>query len=88
MFFVEEPLFDATDRSYVTVTEAQPQVYVVVPHLTDSDRSRTADVQRQLLNEMIETEGVRPGVLWSLHADVAALQRPRAGASGGVRLHG
>lgn len=64
VFFVEEPLFDATDRSSVTVTEAQPQVYVVVPHLTDSDRSRAAEIQRQLLDEMIESEGVRPEVLW------------------------
>jgi len=42
VFFVEEPVVDATDRSYVTVTEVQPQVYVVVPHLTNSDRGRTA----------------------------------------------
>jgi glycosyltransferase involved in cell wall biosynthesis len=64
VFFVEEPLFDATDRSHVTVTEAQPQVYVVVPHLTDADRSRSADLQRQLLDEVIAAERVHPDVLW------------------------
>src|SRR4051794_34448027 len=64
VFFVEEPLFDATDRPHLTVAEAQPQVYVVVPHLTDSDRGRSAEIQRQLLNELIATEHVRPDVLW------------------------
>jgi glycosyltransferase involved in cell wall biosynthesis len=64
VFFVEEPLFDAPDRAHLTVAEAQPQVYVVVPHLTDSDRGRSAEIQRQLLDELIATERVRPDVLW------------------------
>jgi glycosyltransferase involved in cell wall biosynthesis len=64
VFFFEEPLFDATDRPHVTVTEAAPGVHVVVPHLADADRDRHAEIQRRLVNDLIARERIQPDVLW------------------------
>lgn len=64
VFVIEEPVFDADDAAHVTVTDAQPRVHVVVPHLRECDRARDAEVQRQLLDDVIARERIRPEVLW------------------------
>jgi glycosyltransferase involved in cell wall biosynthesis len=64
VFFVEEPVFTEVSRPHTVITEAQPNVYVVVPHLADSDRHRERDLLRSLLNDLIATQRIEPDVLW------------------------
>jgi glycosyltransferase involved in cell wall biosynthesis len=64
VFIIEEPIFDAIDAPDATVTDAQPRVRVVVPHLRESDREHDADVQRLLIDDLIAREHIRADVLW------------------------
>jgi UDP-galactopyranose mutase len=64
VFFFEEPHFGTVDRPHATVTETQPNVHVVVPHLSDADRAHETAILRALLDDVIERESVRPDVLW------------------------
>ena len=64
VFIIEEPVFDASEEPYATVSDAQSHVHVVVPHLRESDRADDRDVQRYLLDHVIASEGIRPEVLW------------------------
>ncbi len=61
---IEEPIFDAGDAAHATVTDAQPRLHVVVPHLRECDRAHDADVQRDLLDDVIARDQIRPDVLW------------------------
>jgi len=64
VFYVEEPLYDATDGPAMTV-ERTDSVTVVVPHLpTDAQGSDAAAMQRQLLDELIARERITRHVLW------------------------
>lgn len=63
-FYVEEPLFDAQDTSYLDQRVNQG-VHVVVPHLVPgmSDHEVQASL-RQLIDELIAAEHIGPYVLW------------------------
>jgi UDP-galactopyranose mutase len=65
VFFFEEPAFDAVDRPHLTTTVDASGVVVVVPHLRgDQDAASIAASLRFLLDSLIETERIQPGVLW------------------------
>jgi len=64
VFFFEEPIFDASNDPYASITATDSGVRVVVPHLSESHRGHAAEVLRALLNDVIATEEVRPAVLW------------------------
>src|SRR3982751_2736688 len=65
VFFFEEPIFDAPEDPMLTATEDAPGVTVVVPHLTaGDDPAKIVQTLRRLLDSLIESEGIQPGVLW------------------------
>lgn len=64
VFFFEEPVFDAASTPYTSIDAAESGVRVVVPHLAESDRGREPVVLRGLLDDLVASEGIRPGVLW------------------------
>jgi UDP-galactopyranose mutase len=64
VFFVEEPIFDAAERPYLAVNQAQQGLRVLVAHLRDADRIQEVPVLRRLLDEVVAREAVRPDVLW------------------------
>jgi UDP-galactopyranose mutase len=66
VFFVEEPLFDAsTSGAWVDVLQPSKNLYVIVPHLLPGvDENSTHLYQRRLLDELLNGFDVSHFVLW------------------------
>jgi glycosyltransferase involved in cell wall biosynthesis len=65
VFFFEEPHFnDARTPPQATVEEIQPNIHVVVPHLSETDREHETEILRALVDDVIERERLQPDVLW------------------------
>lgn len=65
MFFFEEPVFDALDDPHLTTTVDGCGVTVVVPHVRPGQEATAVEESlRFLLDALIATENIQPGVLW------------------------
>ncbi len=65
VFFFEEPVFDAVDDPHLTTTADASGVTVVVPHLRAGQEAAAVEESlRFLLDALIETENIQPGILW------------------------
>ena len=64
VYFHEEPICDA-EVPTMCVTQVERNLQVVTPHIpTGLTHSETIDLQRLLLNEWIENQGIHPETLW------------------------
>src|SRR4051794_36400725 len=64
VFFVEEPIWDA-DEPRLAVRQAQPDVWVAVPHLpVGLDGDAALATQQRLLAELLAEWEIRQYVLW------------------------
>ncbi|MGZ8394057.1 MAG: UDP-galactopyranose mutase, partial [Nitrospira sp.] len=65
VFFVEEPLFDATSDPFIECTSPHPNVIVAIPHLPRTGSDTTVDeVLQVLLPTLLEQHAVRQYLLW------------------------
>jgi UDP-galactopyranose mutase len=64
VFYFEEPIVDADGEPWLQ-TERVAGVTVVVPHVRPGrSESETTNVQRRLLDELMEREGIHEHILW------------------------
>lgn len=64
VFYFEEPIVDADGEPWLQ-TERVGGVTVVVPHVRPGrSESETTSVQRRLLDELMEREGIKEHILW------------------------
>lgn len=64
MFVIEEPVFTDTDVA-LKITEKAPNLYVVVPHMPSGMSERSVrDLQRCLLDELMQKFEIRSYVSW------------------------
>ena len=64
VYFHEEPICDAEEPT-MCVTQVERNLQVVTPHLPAGlTHSETIDLQRQLLNDWIESHDILPETLW------------------------
>lgn len=65
VFYVEEPLFEATERPYLHIREVEAQLWVVTPHLPqDTDEAAAQEYQRKMLDGLLANYAIRDYVLW------------------------
>ena len=65
VFFIEEPVFDASGGASVEVRQPQPNLQVVVPHLSPGlSPPAVLALQQDVVDEMLRTAGVDEFVLW------------------------
>ncbi|OQW37223.1 MAG: glycosyl transferase [Nitrospira sp. SG-bin1] len=65
VFFVEEPVFDATSAPFMELTSPHSDVIVAVPRLPrDSNGAEIEAIQSRLLQSLLEEQAVRRYLLW------------------------
>lgn len=65
VFFVEEPVLDEIPAPRLEVRSAPHGIWVAVPHLPRGlDEVAAARAQRQLVDELLTTQGIRSFVAW------------------------
>jgi glycosyltransferase involved in cell wall biosynthesis len=66
IFYVEEPVFDAADKSYQQVSQVNgTNVHVVIPHLPPGlSGEDIVESQRGLLNSLLDVRRITRPVLW------------------------
>lgn len=65
VFFFEEPIY--SDRpTFLDITEKENNLFVVVPHISHEDRenSDVVEIQRNMLDKLIETREINNYLLW------------------------
>ena len=65
VFFFEEPIF--SDRpTFLDISEREHNLFVVVPHISHDDRENrdAAQIQREMLEKLIQTKELKDFVLW------------------------
>ena len=65
VFFFEEPIF-TEEPTRLDISQREDNLFVVVPHISHSDRENgnVADIQREMLSELINSKSVKEFVLW------------------------
>lgn len=82
VYFFEEPIF--SDRpTFLDITEKENNLFVAVPHISYADREgkNVAEIQRKMLDKMIETKNLDNFVLWfytPMALDFAEHLKPQA----------
>ena len=65
VFFFEEPVFDSVEDSHLSSIHDPSGVTVVVPHLRSGLEPAAIEATlRRLLDVLIDTERIQPGLLW------------------------
>lgn len=65
VFLIEEPFFDSEDQAWLSLSQRECGVWVVVPHLPQGLSQRTTiALQKQLLDELFKTCGIRDYIFW------------------------
>jgi glycosyltransferase involved in cell wall biosynthesis len=65
VFFVEEPVYDSTNAPFMEQTSPHSNVVVAVPHLPQAGiEVESAEMQRLLLQSLLEKQAVRHYLLW------------------------
>ena len=65
VFFMEEPLFEEVSAPYLHLSPREDSLYVAVPHLPHGlSPKQVEDVQRQLLNELLEEQNISRYACW------------------------
>ena len=65
LYFVEEPIFDDVQEPYLHTSTREENLYVAVPHLPHGlQAEQIEDVQRNLLNNLFESQSLEKPVLW------------------------
>jgi len=65
VFFVEEPLHEATATPHLTLEQVKPNLHVVVPRLPHGTSSYESErLQRDLLDRLVRDAKVRSPLLW------------------------
>jgi glycosyltransferase involved in cell wall biosynthesis len=82
VFFFEEPIY-SDEPTRLEVSRRDDQLTVVVPHISNNDResSGAANLQRAMLEELIENERINQYILWfytPMAMDFAAHLKPLA----------
>lgn len=65
VFFFEEPIF--SDRpTFLDISQREDNLFVVVPHISHADResSEVSDIERAMLEKLIQTKELNDFVLW------------------------
>src|SRR5947199_5756143 len=65
VFFFEEPIFTA-EPTHLKTQEKEKNLFVLVPHISHSDRENqnVSDIQREMLEKMIERENAEAFIFW------------------------
>jgi glycosyltransferase involved in cell wall biosynthesis len=65
VFFVEEPVFEATDKSRLEVSRRENGLHVVVPHLPHGlDPADIVAEQRKLIDDLVREHAIESFLLW------------------------
>jgi UDP-galactopyranose mutase len=65
VFFLEEPVFDATSGEWMEMRTVSPTLHVAVPHLASGlSRPEIEAGYRRLLDRLLATNGIETFVLW------------------------
>lgn len=63
VYFMEEPIFhDAETR--LDISQREDNLRVLVPHISNSERENATQIQREMLDNLIEAEKIKDFVLW------------------------
>ena len=65
VYFFEEPIF-TDEPTRLDVSRREDSLFVLVPHISHADRDArgVTEIQRELLDGFIESEGIKDFVLW------------------------
>ncbi len=65
VFFYEEPIF-IDGETHLEISPREDDLFVVVPHISHADREKgnVADIQRAMLDEMLDSQNIENFVLW------------------------
>jgi glycosyltransferase involved in cell wall biosynthesis len=65
VYFFEEPIY-GDEPTRLDVSRREDNLFVIVPHISHSDREsrNPAEIQREMLDEFIQTEKIADFVLW------------------------
>lgn len=65
VYFFEEPVF-TDDETHLSRQEKEPNLFVLVPHISHSDRETRSiiELQKEMLEQIIERENLNDFVLW------------------------
>ncbi len=64
-YFVEEPIFDAQDRVYLTLENIHKNLSVIVPHLPAGLRfEEQCDLQKELLDRLLASQNMAEFIFW------------------------
>lgn len=65
VFFVEDPIYEATPRPYLSFRRSPDGVLIAVPTLLPATGPRRGNtMQRELINHLLAFQGIRRHVLW------------------------
>ncbi|MFM6975360.1 MAG: glycosyltransferase [Sphingobacteriaceae bacterium] len=65
VYFLEEPLFDAQDRAYLTLSKVEKNISVIVPHLPAGlTTEEQLSLQRDLLDRLLATRNLADFIFW------------------------
>jgi UDP-galactopyranose mutase len=65
VFFYEEPIF-GDGETHLEISSREDNLFVLVPHVSHSDRENgnVADIQRQMLDELLDSQNIENFALW------------------------
>lgn len=65
VFFFEEPIF-SEKPTYLDITEKEDNLFVLVPHISHSDKAtgNITDIQREMLDKLLEIKEIDDYLLW------------------------
>lgn len=65
VFFFEEPIF-TDDQTHLHIQEKESNLFVLVPHISHSDRENrnVSEIQKEMLETIIEQENLNDFLLW------------------------
>jgi glycosyltransferase involved in cell wall biosynthesis len=65
VYFFEEPIF-TDEPTRLDISRREDNLFVIVPHISHADRDRrgVVEIERELLDGFIQTEGIKDFVLW------------------------
>lgn len=80
VYFFEEPIF-GDEQTQLDVSRREDNLFVLVPRISNFDRERAVEIQREMLDKFIASENIEDFVLWfytPMAMDFAAHLQPRA----------
>lgn len=79
VFYFEEPIF-SDETTFLNFEERENNLFVAVPHIAHSDRENAVEIQRGMVEKLIELKSIDNYILWfytPMAMDFAAYLQPK-----------